>query len=173
MSPPGRKPRHALSNVVPLAPVHKTGAFACGDNEIDVFLRERAAAEQALRLSQVYVTVDQDGEIAAYFTLSPITVRIEPGLLAHIGVHTAPYPVIGGFLLGRLGVHRPLQGAGIGEAIVMRAAQIAKYESEVVGGAFLAVDPKTDRLAQWYARQDFVALGAKSRRMVLPFRSVP
>ena len=86
---------------------------------------------------------------------------------------TVPYPAIGGFLLGRLGVQTSLQGKGVGEALVMRAAQIAKREAEVVGGVFLAVDPKTDRLVAWYSRQDFIRLGGQTRRMVLPLRLVP
>jgi ribosomal protein S18 acetylase RimI-like enzyme len=76
-------------------------------------------------------------------------------------------------LLGRLGVDRSLQGQGIGEALVMRVAQLAKREAEVVGGAFLAVDPKTDRLLRWYERQEFSRLSTKTRRMVLLLKRVP
>lgn len=162
-----------LSPLIPLTPDHRVRAFSCGDAEIDRFLHDRAAIEQALRLSQVYVTVDAGGAVCAYFTLSPLAVRVEPSFLVRLGVGTVPYPSIGGFLLGRLSVATDLQGRGIGEALVMRAAQIAKREAEFVGGVFLAVDPKNDRLMQWYARQSFVALGGKTRRMVLPLRAVP
>lgn len=162
-----------LSGVVPLASIHNVGAFACGDADIDRFLHQQAAAERALGLSQVYVTTDPEGAVQAYFTLSPLTVRVDQTLLTQLGVAAIPYPAIGGFLLGRLGVHHALQGRGIGEALVMRAAQIAKREAEVVGGVFLAVDPKTDRLVEWYARMDFIALGGRSRRLVLPLRAVP
>ena len=165
--------RRLLSAIVPLAPAHKVGAFACGDRDIDTFLRERAAAEQALRLSQVYVSTNDEDEVVAYFTLSPISARIDARLLEHIGAPGTAYSTIGGFLLGRLGVHEKLQRRGIGEALVMRAAQIAKHQAEIVGGVFVAVDPKTDRLATWYKKQDFVQLGAQSRRLVLPLRMVP
>jgi GNAT superfamily N-acetyltransferase len=168
-----RQPTPALSPLVPLAPNHHVGAFTCGAVEVDQFLRERAAVEQALRLSQVYVTVDRDDAVCAFFTLSPITVRVDPSLLARLGMGDVPYPAIGGFLLGRLGVDSHLQGRGIGEALVMRAAQIAKHEARFVGGVFLAVDPKDDRLVQWYARQSFVALSSKTRRMILPLQAVP
>jgi GNAT superfamily N-acetyltransferase len=163
----------SLSAVVPLAPAHKVGAFVCGDAEIDHFLHDLAVAEQALGLSQVYVVADAANEIVAYFTLSPLAIRVEPALLERLRIGAAPYPAIGGFLLGRLGVATPLQRQGVGEALVMRAAQIAKREAKVVGGTFLAVDPKDDRLTTWYARQDFAALGPRTRRMVLPLRAVP
>ena len=163
----------SLSAVVPLGPAHRVAGFACGERDIDQFPHERAAIEQKLRLSQVYVSTDLQGEVLAYFTLSPITVRVEPALLTTLGADSVPYPAIGGFLLGRLGVQRTLQHQGVGEALVMRAAQIAKAEAEVVGGVFLAVDPKTDRLLEWYAKQEFVRLGTRTRRMILPLRAVP
>lgn len=163
----------ALSPIVPLAPTHAVGAFACGDADIDDFIHRRASTEQAARLSQVYVTVGTANNVLGYFTLSPITVRVETSLLAALGLGDAPYAAIGGFLLGRLGVDSSLQRRGIGEALVMRAAQIAKREAELVGGAFLAVDPKTDELVTWYARLDFVRLGTRTRQMVLSFGRVP
>ncbi|MGH7711131.1 MAG: GNAT family N-acetyltransferase [Gemmatimonadaceae bacterium] len=171
--PPG------LSPIAPLAPTDQVGAFACGNTEIDDFLKNRARVEQAAHLSQVYVTTNAANEVVAYFTMSPVTVRVEGELLTTLGIGSVPYPSLGGFLLGRLGVHSALQGAGIGAALVMRAAQIAKSEAEVVGGAFLAVDPKTvdaskgERLVQWYADLGFVQLGERTRRMILPFSAVP
>jgi GNAT superfamily N-acetyltransferase len=165
--------RPARYTLVRLAPEHVLDAFTCGDADIDTFLRDRARAEQAAGLSQVYVAANRARDVVAYFTLSPLTVRVEPALVATLGLGAAPYPVIGGFLLGRLGVARASQGRGMGRALVMRAAQIAKREAAVVGGAFLAVDPKTDALARWYAGQEFARLGEKTRRMVFALRAVP
>ena len=162
-----------LSPVVPLTAAHVVSGFECGDAEIEEFLRERASVEQAARFSQVYVTANRAGEVAAYFTLSPVGVRVEPVLLKSLRMLSAPYPVIGGFLLGRLGVASAPQRAGVGKALVMRAAQIAKREATIVGGTFLAVDPKTDALVRWYALQDFVRLGEKTRRMILASSAVP
>lgn len=162
-----------FSAVVPLSSVHRVAGFTCGNADIDGFLQHLAAGEQSLGLSQVYVTPSAAEEVLGYFTISPLAIRVEPALLAHLGLAVSPYPSIGGFLLGRLGVKSQLQGQGVGEALVMRAAQLAKQESQIVGGVFLAVDPKDDRLARWYARLDFIALGSRTRRMVLPLRAVP
>lgn len=163
----------SFSPLMPLGSTHHVGSFTCGDKDIDDFLHHRAMVEQALKLSQIYVSSSSEGNVLAYFTLSPVMVRVDSSLLQCLGVGSVPYPSIGGFLLGRLGVHRSLHRRGIGEALVMRAAQIAKHEAELVGGAFLAVDPKTDDLVRWYSKQDFFPLGGKTRRMILPFRSVP
>jgi len=162
-----------LSAVQPLAAHHQVAAFSCADPDIDLFLRDRARSEQALGLNQVHVATDGDDVVIGFFTLSPIVVRVEPSLLALLGTSSPPDPVIGGFLLGRLGVATSHQGRGIGEALVIRAAQLAKAEANIVGGAFMAVDPKSDRLVEWYERQDFVRLSLKSRRMILPFALVP
>lgn len=48
-----------LSPVVVLAPTHVVGAFTCGDAEIDDFLRTRARIEQAIGVSQVYVSANE------------------------------------------------------------------------------------------------------------------
>lgn len=169
---PGETPVR-VGSLALLGAGHRVDGFACGDPDIDRFLRHLAAGEQALRLSQVYVVAQPGGDVVAYFTLSPVTVRVEPALLERLQVGAVPYPVIGGFLLGRLGVATPWQRQGLGEALVMSAARIARRESLVVGGMFLAVDPKDDRLARWYASQDFASLGPRTRRMLLPLRRVP
>lgn len=74
------------SSVVPLRESHDIGMFECGDSDIDSFLHERARGEQALELSQIYVTAGSSDEVLGYFTLSPVTVRIEPALLAHLAI---------------------------------------------------------------------------------------
>lgn len=162
-----------LGAIVPLATAHRVAAFESGDRDIDRFLQQFAAAEQAVGLSQVYVVADVADDVLAFFTLSPLTVRVEPALLERVGLGAVAYPAIGGFLLGRLGVAARLQRKGIGEALVITAARMAKREASVVGGMFLAVDPKSDGLSRWYGRLGFAALGSRTRRMVLPLRRVP
>ena len=162
-----------LSEIVILAPTHEVGAFACGGSEQDDFIRNRAREEQARGLSQVYVSVNTSNEVLAYFTLSPVTVRVVPALLAALGLTQVSYPGLGGFLLGQLGVHTSISRRGVGKSLVMSAAQIARTESQVVGGSFVAVDPQDEDLVNWYADLGFERLAPERRRMVLPFSRVP
>jgi GNAT superfamily N-acetyltransferase len=155
-----------------LAPTHKVGAFSCGDSEIDEYLHNLALVEQSQGLSRVYGLVDRD-EIRGYFTLSPISIRLDEALLTTLGLAAVPYPQIGGFLLGRLGVDKSLQGQGIGKALVARASQIAARQQPIVGGVFLAVDAKTDRLVAWYEELTFKRLSPTRRRLILPLGTVP
>ena len=152
-----------------LAPTHVVGAFSCGRAEIDDYLKNRASIEQQLSLSQVYVLVDDDQRVWAYGTLSPVTVQIDEALLKTIGIHSAPYRSIGGYLLGRMGVDRTTQSKGIGRAVVARLAEIAAQQRGVTGGVFLAVDAKDEGLVGCYEKLGFLRLApAPKKRLILP-----
>lgn len=157
----------------PLAPTHNVGAFSCGHGDIDDYLHNRAVAEQALNLSQIYVLVDSGLNVCAYGTLSPLSIRIDPALLQALNIAEVPYQALGGYLLGRPGVDRTHQKKGIGPAVVVRLAQIAAWQREVTGGVFLAVDPKENWLASWYEKLGFRRINPKHRRVILPLASVP
>ncbi len=155
-----------------LAPTHNVGAFSCGNTEINEYLHNRALAEQALSLSQVYVMIDAASRVWGYGTLSPISVPVKSGILAAVNIAHSPYPAIGGYLLGKLGVDKEAQHGGVGSSIVARLAQIAAQQRAVTGGVFLAVDPKEDWLIDWYQKLGFVRLDPKYGRMALPLASV-
>ena len=150
--------------LLPLASGHDVQHFTCGDRpgaaEIDEYLTANALADQKAGLSQVWLAVDTGGTtpamaIAGYFTLSPLSVPVDDAVLAHLGLTTLPYRHVGGYLLGRLGVAVAFQGHGLGPLLIVAAIKIARKASAEVGGAFLAVDPKNDRLLVWYERLDF------------------
>ena len=158
-------------------PVH---AFTCGTRpgaaEIDQYLHGQATVEQASGLSQVWVALDShaadaSGQVMGFFTLSPLSIRISPALVATLGLPAdVPYPQVGGYLLGRLGVASAWQGRNFGSALVAAAIKLARQARRgATGGAFLAVDPKNDGLARWYAGLDFgfARLDPAERRVVL------
>lgn len=101
------------------------------------------------------------------FTLSPLSIRIDPRILAALGLGTVPYPSVGGYLLGRLGVAEHYQRRGIGQALVAVAIVQARQGRTGTGGVFIAVDPKEDSLVRWYARLGFIRLGLHTRRAVM------
>jgi ribosomal protein S18 acetylase RimI-like enzyme len=71
--------------------------------------------------------------------------------------------------LGRLGVAARLQGQALGTDLIAAAIKIARVVRTDVGGAFLAVDPKNDKLLAWYERLDFGfrRLDPGKRRIIL------
>jgi ribosomal protein S18 acetylase RimI-like enzyme len=157
---------------------HDVRGFTSGNHpgsvEIDEYLKGSALAEQAAGLSRVWIATDSragtpDQFIAAYFTLSPLSIPLTPAVLASLGLSSAPYRAVGGYLIGRLGVTARLQGQGLGPVLLAAAIKIARQARSEVGGAFLAVDPKNDKLLAWYERLDFGfrRLDAGKRRIIL------
>ncbi len=77
-----------------------------------------------------------------------------------------PYLAVPGYLLGRLGVALKWQGKGFGEAIVAAAFGRAQHlATNAAGGMFLVVDPKTERLAQWYEKLGFTRINPRKLRV--------
>jgi hypothetical protein len=108
--------------------------------------------------------------ILGYFSLSPTSVRLSPALQDLLPLRVS-YSQVGGYLLGRLGVAVSYRESDWGATLVALAIAKANQLREDGGGAFLAGDPKNDRLAQWYDSLGFgfVALDTtgKTRRRVL------
>ena len=161
-----------------LSAAHPVHAFDCGAQpgakQIAEYLRDHALTEQQLGWSAVTLAVDSDASdldavVVGFFTLSPLSIRLDPGVLRAMGLPAATYPAVGGYLLGRLGVSSRWQGRGYGRLLVERAIDAAQKAALSSGGVYLAVDPKNDRLVQWYLGLGFgfVQLRADQRRLVL------
>lgn len=142
---------------------HPVHAFTCGSRpgaaEIDAYLRQSARTEQAARLAAVWVvenltaTVPHE-RLVGFFTLSPVSVRLSPALLAAMDI-AAPYQMIGGWLLGRMGIAQSYQGQEHGRRLVASAIRMAQTLSRATAGTLLAVDPANAQLMQWYLDLDF------------------
>lgn len=146
-----------------LSDVHAVSRFTCGRRpgsaEIDVYLKTLASIEQQLGLASVRVAVDLRSEtahrVAGFFTLSPLSVPLSAVVLSALGLDSAPYRNVGGFLLGRLGVDVDYQGRQLGSLLVAAAISLARKAQGDVGGVFLAIDPKSEALLRWYEQLDF------------------
>jgi GNAT superfamily N-acetyltransferase len=152
---------------------HHVSTFTCGSRpgaaDIDDFLRTRALAEQSEGLSSTTVVVDTSSlGIVGFFTLSPLSIGIDTEVRSALGLGEARYARVGGYLLGRLGVAVEHQGRDFGELLVERAIDAAQRAQHAVGGAFLAVDAKNERLLAWYLNLGFgfQRLHAGSRRII-------
>lgn len=145
---------------------HPIAAFSCGDPAIDSFLHSQALTEQTLGLSTATVAVEVlTGAIAGYFTLSPLSVRLDPRVLAALKVdaQAIPYRNVGGYLLGRLGVDTAYAGQRIGPALVATAIANARRARVETGGVFIGVDAKKDWLLAWYAKLGFTQVSGTNR----------
>jgi len=153
-----------------LSAAHAVTTCVTGTEALDSYLHRLALAEQAQGLATVHVAVDADESIIGFFTLSPLSLRLDQLSVALPSLAGAIYPQIGGYLLGRMGVHAARQGGGIGAAMVASAEAIAQQSR--TGGVFLAVDPKDDNLIGYYVKFGFERLAPNGprRRMVRSLR---
>lgn len=142
---------------------HPIDDFTCGTRpgsaEVDAYLRDSALTEQAARLAAAWVVEDvaattRQRRLVGFFTLSPVSVRLSPGLLEAMGI-VAPYKTIGGWLLGRMGIAERHQGQGFGRQLVASAITTARMLSADSAGTLLAVDPANASLMDWYLTLDF------------------
>lgn len=150
---------------------HSIASFSCGNEAIDDFLQKQALAEQALGSSTVQVVCEHDrpGIVIAYYTISPTSVAIDSRLLTSLGIpeeKKPPYKALGGFLLGRLGVQTEFQGQKIGSSLIAIALENLRKTQAITGGAFLAIDPKTDRNKALYKKLGFGHIGNQDRMVI-------
>ena len=92
--------------------------------------------------------------LVGFFSLSPVSIRIAPAVMTALAI-SAPYHMIGGWLLGRLGVAHRHQGKGIGRLLTASAINTAAALSRHTAGVILAVDPVNEAVMHWYLGLDF------------------
>lgn len=150
--------------------MHLIAGFTCGDPAIDAFLATQALSEQQMGLSSTTVAVHsmQNDAVVGFFSMSPIHINLDTRVLIALDIppDIIRYPRVGGYLLGRLGTSAEHQKQNIGSSLVAVAVEHARRSRAETGGVFLAVDPKTDGLVEWYGKLGFQRVGA-GKRMLL------
>lgn len=142
---------------------HDRSRFDCGSPELDRYLRERAMQDMRRRVTSCFVAVDQDEEVAGFFTLAATSLPVDQ-LSAERAKRLPRYPVVPAVLLGRLAVALAHQGRQLGGALVADAILRAS-RSEVMAYAMI-VDAKDDSAARFYAHLGFERLGDDTRRQL-------
>lgn len=142
---------------------HDRSRFDCGSPELDRYLRERAMQDMRRRVTSCFVAVDQDEEVAGFFTLAATSLPVDQ-LSAERAKRLPRYPVVPAVLLGRLAVALAHQGRQLGGALVADAILRAS-RSEAMAYAMI-VDAKDDSAARFYAHLGFERLGDDTRRQL-------
>lgn len=108
----------------------------------------------------VYVTFDDDGKLAGFYSLSAHSMdrNAMTGRLAR----NAPdqVPVI---LLGMLGVSAAYQGEGLGKQLLLDAHHRTKQAAETIGAQALVVDPLNAGAAEFCSRLGFEGVPGSDR----------
>lgn len=149
-----------------LAEHHDLRSFHCAVKELDDWLREFALDNQRRNLSRTFVLVDDDGQVAGYYSVTMGGVRRE-ALPARYG-HGLPRYDIGMVLLARLAVDQSRQGQGLGRDLLIEAIGRAALAGEHAAARFIAGDPVSDSARSFYSAFGFRAVaGDPAGRMYL------
>jgi GNAT superfamily N-acetyltransferase len=143
-----------------LGPDHEVGAFRCGKQPLDDWLRDQAHRAQTAGTARTYVCAGVgSSEVLAYFSVAPTQmVRSEvPRSL------TGGYTIIPGYLLARLALDVRLQGQGLGSELLIDAMERIVDAAQIGGGRLIVVDAIDDEAHAFYWRHDFVPVVSTMR----------
>lgn len=135
----------------PLTDRHDTGTFACGEDRLDTWLRQRALRNQASGASRTFV-VCQGQRVVAYHALASGAVAVAQAPERFRRNMPDPIPVV---VLGRLAVDRDFQGCGPGRALVRDAGLRVVQAADTIGIRGLVVHAVSDEARDFYERVGF------------------
>ena len=144
---------------------HDRPTFASGSDELDRYLRERAAQDMRRRVASCFVAVDDDGTIAGFYTIAATSLVLDL-IPAGRARHLPRYPSIPAVLLGRLAVALTHQGKRLGGALVADALLRAR-RAEVMAFT-MVVEAKDDPAERFYQHLGFESLETNRRMLIRP-----
>ncbi|MEG3149206.1 GNAT family N-acetyltransferase [Sphingomonas sp. ZT3P38] len=144
---------------------HDRSAFASGSDELDRYLRERAAQDMRRRVASCFVAVDDDGTTAGFYTIAATSLVLDL-IPAERAIHLPRYPSIPAVLLGRLAVALTHQGKRLGGALVADALLRAR-RAEVMAFT-MVVEAKDDPAERFYQHLGFESLETNRRMLIRP-----
>ncbi len=154
-----------------LSKKHNRKAFDCGQDDLNVFLKQYANQQGKRNLSRTYVLIDTDNpsDILGFYSLSSIHINQQN---FNIVVANLPKNMdIPAILLGRLAVDKNHTGKGLSSHLLAHAFQTTLSVSQLIGVALLIVEAKTEQLVTYYEKIGFTKID-DSLKLVLPISKI-
>ena len=158
--------------------VHDRDSFQCDREELNEFLKTRAAKHAAAGISRTILLPAAHAlpngklQICSFFSIAPSSIKREtlPDQLKKKLPHY-PVPV---FLLAQLAVHQDHQGAGLGAVTLAKALETFARISPAMPAYAVVVDCIDERAESFYRKYDFEMLGTNDSKvkMFLPMNTV-
>lgn len=136
----------------PLTDQHHTDGFDCGDSNLNLWLVQRALANQRSGASRTLVVCDRNDVIKAYVALASgaVAVSASPGRFRRN--MPDPIPVV---VLARLAVCRSAQGQGLARAVLADAFERVLQASEHIGVRGILVHAASSAARSFYLHMGF------------------
>jgi GNAT superfamily N-acetyltransferase len=141
-----------LSAPIPLATTHILDDFACGEANLDEWLKRRALTNQLSSASRTFVVTDQEGRVYGYYAMAAGAVSHQAATSNARRNMPDPVPVMA---LARLAVDHRAQGIKLGASLLQDAAGRAVGVSQNAGVRALLVHAILDRAKQFYEHYGF------------------
>ncbi len=146
---------------------HDASEFDCGRPVLDDWLRRKALANQASGVSRTFVVCEK-GKIVAYYCLAngSVSRRDAPGKIKRN--MPEPVPVM---VLGRLAVHRAMQGRGLGAALLRDAVLRTLTAADLAGMRAILVHALDEDAALFYRKHGFPESPMNPLVLMLPMEA--
>lgn len=140
-----------LSAPEPLNDQHELGAFSCGVDSLDRWLRQRAWKNQLQGASRTYVACD-GRRVLAYYALASGAIATTSATGRFRRNMPDPVPVI---MLGRLAVDLTCKGQGVGRSLIRDAGLRVMQAADVIGIRGLIVQALSEDARRFYESVGF------------------
>ena len=158
--------------IEPLSRHHQCSDFDCGIDRVNNFIRRTALKHMGQDLAVVRVAVlPNTPKVIGYYSLSSHSLQADD-IPPDFRPKGRPFPGIGAFYLGFLGVDRSAQGRKLGHLLLADAMRHTAQASTHGGIAFLVLDAIDAARAKFYDRFGFVELTDPPLRMIIPTKTI-
>lgn len=158
----------AYSRPVPIHWRHSLTGFDCGNEPMNLWLRNHALDNEG-KVSRTYVIADAADGVLAYYTLA--TGRLDLHAMPRKLRHNLPdvVPVV---VLGRLAVDRSHSSLGLGSGLLREAIQRTLEVSRTIGARGLMVHVIDEDAEAFYLQYGFVRSPTAGRSLILPIETI-
>ena len=158
--------------IQPLAKAHDRESFSCGNEALDLYLREQAGQDARRNVAAPFVLVASGGkQVRGYYTLSAFGIELD-ALPEETARRLPRYPIVPATLLGRLAVDRSQTGKRLGEFLVLDALARSLEQSQTIASYAVVVDAIDDSARRFYLHFDFIPFPATRNRLFLPMATI-
>ena len=142
----------------------KVGKFDCGVDSLNSWFRTLALRNQESGASRTFITLDGEGRIAGFYSLSSFSI-----VKAEVGNAGSGMPdPIPATLIGRLAVHVDHRGQGLGVSLLRDAVERAIRVSLEIGSAAIIAHARDESVVSFYEQFGFARLGGDRKTLMIP-----